>query len=270
MDDETDVDLRKSIAIEPGTPLLLEHLPLGSFYAVLDVAGEALRPAQRITLTPEGTTSLVVTWPAGGIEGHLGGVDGVGGAEVSVWPMRVSDAGREYRDSTPLATQVVAEDGAFAFTGLEAGRYLVTAESEGRNGAVVVALAADEARSVRLDLASGTTLAVRVVRGGAPVADAVVTAVSQPYANVARVARSGDDGGAELAGLTRGDYSVEAVWRREPATRTATICPPCSQPLGCTSIRRPERRRSCCTSIDVDDAAPSVPGAARKALDRQG
>ncbi len=64
MDDETDVDLRKSIAIEPGTPLLLEHLPLGSFYAVLDVAGEALRPAQRITLTPEGTTSLVVTWPA--------------------------------------------------------------------------------------------------------------------------------------------------------------------------------------------------------------
>ncbi len=129
-----------------------------------------------------------------------------------MWPMRVSDAGREYRDSTPLATQVVAEDGAFAFTGLEAGRYLVTAESEGRNGAVVVALAADEARSVRLDLASGTTLAVRVVRGGAPVADAVVTAVSQPYANVARVARSGDDGGAELAGLTRGDYSVEAVW----------------------------------------------------------
>lgn len=208
--------LHQSLTLQSQAPESLNRIPVGSYYALLDVKDTARLLAQRVDVAVGRTIPLTFTWPSGRIDGRVVTDDGpANGARVLAWKIVPTDDGREVRDNAPEQEVHTESDGAFALAGLSDGRYLVTAEREEASDSREVTLSEGRAQGVDLTLQWGTTAEARVMNGDTPVEGALVLAVSEPHADTVRSGTTDARGYAHFGFLPNGNYLIRATWYEE-------------------------------------------------------
>jgi hypothetical protein len=163
------------------------------------------------------------TTPTASIEGSVvrsGTTDGITRAKVTLTPSQTSVAGQAV---------IVDGDGKFAFRGLPAGQYRLSATKDGYvsseygqrgpngSGVAIVLTAQQHATDIRIGMTSTGAIGGRIVnRYGEPVGNANVQALRYTYQdgkrvlNTVQTARTNDRGEYRLFWMTPGQYIVSA------------------------------------------------------------
>jgi hypothetical protein len=211
--EDGDSEVGRSFELASGIPQRIEAVPAGTYVAELTVAGASDVPTQWVTVRAEDQSRLAFTWPSGRLAGRVVSAEGNGvPAALAAFRIVGSWDGSEVRNHKPAQTAIAAADGAYEFSGLSQGRYVVAAQHTAGLAMLELDLADGEDRRFDLRLEPSRSLRARVLYAGKPVAGAMVSATSRPYQLNARSSDTDAQGVAELGHLTRGLYLVRALW----------------------------------------------------------